>query len=218
MFLSTPAKIFHAAWLLSIVLAGCNLWRSNENSAVTFASEPKSEYPFSTREPDPFQAEIVIRTGENERRISIARSGNMRRMDFDPESDNHHAVLMTDKEYLLFFKRKVVEEHALATNATELYEPLTAPILNLRDYASFNEINRDGSVVEFSARLNDSANSEVLIFFDEAIGLPVKQEFYRIEGDERTLQYSVELRDFRREVDGAMFQIPSGFRRVGQGK
>jgi hypothetical protein len=218
MFLSTPAKIFSAICFLSLVFAGCSLWRSNENSAVTFASEPKSEFPFIAHEPEVFQAELVVRTGEIERRTLIARNGEMRRMDFDVGTDNRHAVLITDKEYLLYFKRMTFEERELSSNAAEQYEPLTAQMLNLRDYASFDEIGRDGSVVQFKARVNESRNSEVLIFFDESIGLPVREEFYSIEGDQRTLQYSVELRDFRRDVQPELFTVPPDFRRQARNK
>lgn len=212
MFLSTPAKIFHATCFLSIVFAGCGLWRGNENSQITFASQPKSEFPFSIREPEVFQAELVVRTGGTERRTFIARNGAMRRIDFDLGTDNHRAVLITDKEYLLFFQRMVFEEHEMSSNAASLYEPLTAQILNARDYASFEEMKRDGQVVEYRARINESANSEVRIFFDESIGLPVRQEFYSIEGDQRGLQYFVELRGFRAEAEPGLFVVPRNFR------
>jgi hypothetical protein len=212
MFLSNPVKIFHAACCLSIVFAGCSLWRSNENSAITFAS-PKSEYPFVAREPEVFQAELVVRTGETERRMFIARSGEKRRVDYDVGSDDQHGVIIGDKQYVVFFKRKVFEEHAMISNAAAVYEPLSAQVLSTRDYADFEEIDRNGSVVRFSARINDSSNAEAIIFFDEAIGLPVKQEFYSIAGEERKLQYSVGLEGFRTEADLELFTVPKTFRR-----
>jgi hypothetical protein len=214
MFLSNPVKIFHAVCCLSIVFAGCSLWRGNENSTVTFASPPKSDYPFVAREPEVFQAELVVQAGESERRMFIARSGEKRRIDYDLGSDDQHGVIISDKEYLLFFKRKVFEERSMTSNAAALYEPLSAQILSTRDYADFDEISRNGSLVQFRARINDSSNSEALIFFDEAVGLPVKQEFYSIEGEERKLQYSSELRNFSTTVDQATFQIPAGFKKV----
>ncbi|HUR96996.1 MAG TPA: hypothetical protein VMZ26_02895 [Pyrinomonadaceae bacterium] len=214
MFLSNPVKIFHAACCLSIVFAGCTLWRSNENSTTTYASQPKSEYPFLAREPEVFQAELVVRTGQTERRMFVARSGEKRRVDYDVGSDAQHGVIIADKEYLVFFKRKVFEEHAISSNVAALYEPLSAQVLSTRDYANFEELKRNGSVVQFTTRINDSSNSETVIFFDEAIGLPVKQEFYSIEGEERKLQYSSELRNFSTTVDPATFQIPVGFKKV----
>ena len=213
MFLSNPVKIFHAVCCLSILFAGCSLWRGNENSAVTFASQPKNEYPFIAREPEVFQAELVVRTGETERRMFIARNGEKRRIDYDVGSDNHHGVVISDKEYLLFYKRKVFEERPLSANVAALYEPLSAQVLTTRDYANFEEINRDRSVVEYSAQINESSNSESIIFFDEAIGLPIRQEFYSMEGDERKLQYSVALEGFRTEADLDLFIVPKNFRR-----
>ena len=214
MFLSNPVKIFHAVCCLSMVFAGCTLWRGNENSSVTFASQPKSEYPFVAREPEVFQAEMIVRTGETERRMFIARSGEKRRIDYDVGTDNQHGVIISDKEYLLFFKRKVFEERSMSSNAAGSFDPLSAQMLGTRDYASFDEVSRSGSIVQFSARINDSSNSEAIIFFDEAIGLPVKQEFYSIEGEEKKLQYSSELRDFSTTVDPATFQVPAGFKKM----
>jgi len=145
-----------------------------------------------------------------------ARNGEKRRIDYDVGTDNHRAVLITDKEYLLFFKRKVYAERLMSSDAASQYEPLTAHLLNTRDYADFEEIGREGSVIEFRARVGESAVSDVSIFFDEAIGLAVKEEFYSIEGDQRTLQYSFELRGFRAEAGPDLFMIPTSFRRESE--
>ena len=91
-------------------------------------------------------------------------------------------------------------------------------MLNARDYATFEEIDRSGSVLQFRARINESANSEVMIYIDEKIALPVKQEFYSIEGDRRVLQYSVELQNFRAEVDPGLFVIPKDLRRESRSR
>jgi hypothetical protein len=218
MFLSNPVKIFHAVCCLSILLAGCSLWRGNDNSAVTFASPPKNGYPFVAREPEVFQAEVVVRTGETERRMFIARNGEKRRIDYDVGTDNQHGVLISDKEYLLFYKRKVFEERAMSSNVAALYEPLSAQVLTTQGYADFEEVNRDRSVVKYSARVGDSSNAESFIFFDESIGLPVRQEFYSVDGPGRKLQYSVALENFRTEADPDLFIVPKIFRRQESGK
>ena len=212
MFLSTPVKICVATLCLSPIFAGCSLWRSNENTASFAASQPRNELPFSTREPDVFQTEIVVRTGEKERRIALARDGLKRRIDYDPGTDEHRAVLITDKEYLLYFKRKRYEERDL-TGSGASGDGLLSHLLHVRDFTEFEQMRRDGSVVQFRASINESNASEVIVFFDEAIGLPVKQEFYSVEGDKRTLRYSVELRDFKKEVEPGVFEIPAGFRK-----
>ena len=215
MFLSNPAKILNATFILSLFFAGCGLWRRDENPTTTLALPSRNEFPFATREPEIFQAEVVSRAGDSERRIAVARNGNRRRVDYDIGSENHRALLTTDKEYLVFFKRMSYTERPLSGESSTGDEP-ASHLLNVRDYTDFEELGREGSVVRFRARINESAASDVLIFFDETIGMPVKQEFYSINGEGRELKYSVELRNFKTEVDPAMFQIPPGFRRENQ--
>ena len=214
MFLSNPVKIFHASWLLPIILTGCSLWRSDPNPTATQASSPTSEFPFSMREPEVFQTEIVIRTGEDERHILVTRSSNQRRIDYDVGTDHQRAVLVTDKEYLLSFKRKEYTERPLTSDLSSVDSTLTGHLMTARDYSDFEEVGRDGPVIQYRARVNEGSASEVLIFFDQSVGLPVKQEFYSIEGEARTLQYSFELRGFKNEVDDSVFQIGKEFRKV----
>lgn len=217
MFLSNPAKIFCTAVCFSLVFAGCSLWRRAEDPGV--ATPPAaSELPFTTREPDVFQTEIVVRMGENERRMFIARSGEKRRIDYDVGTDTHRAVLITGGEYLLYFKRRAfVEITPKEQDASDEDGIATmSHLLHARDYTEFEEIGRDGSVVQFRARINESASSEVIVFFDERIGLPIRHEFYSMDGDKRGLQYSVELRGFRGEAEDGLFQIPENFRREGR--
>lgn len=214
MFLSTPVKILGVALFLPLVFAGCSFWRSDDNTAPFAAPKKREEFPFSTREPDIFQAMLVIRTGENERRIAIARDGEKRRIDYDVDTESHRAVIISDKEFALDFKQKQVRERDLS-GASPLRKEI-AGLLNTRDFTDWNEAGQQGSVREYRGRINESDASEVSVFFDESIGLPVRQEFYSVSGDERKLQYSVELRDFRREVDPDTFVVPTGFSRVSK--
>ena len=211
MFLSTPVKIFGAALLLPLIFAGCSFWRNADNTSLA-APAKKSAFPFSTHEPDTFQTDIVIRTGEAERHITIARDGEKRRIDYDVDTDAHRAVIVSDKEYAIDFKRKQIRERELSGSGTLRKE--VAGFLNVRDYVEFEEVAQQGSIHEYRGRINESDASQVSIFFDESIGLPVRQEFYSVNGDERKLQYSVELRDFRREVDPSVFVVPAGFKKV----
>jgi hypothetical protein len=214
MFLSNPVKIFHAAWLFTIVFAGCSLWRSDPNPRTTLASSQTSEFPFSLREPEIFQAEIIIRAGENERHILVARNINQRRIDYDVGTEHQRAVIVTDKEYLLTYKRKEYTERPLTSDLSSVDSTLTGQLMHARDYSDFEEVGREGSVIRYQGRVNEGSASEILIFYDQSIGLPVKQEFYSIEGVSRVLQYSFELRGFKTDVDDSVFQIGKEFRKV----
>jgi outer membrane lipoprotein-sorting protein len=213
MFLSTPVKIFHVILIFPLIFTGCGGSGGNENTAMRFGTPELKEFPFSSREPDVFQTEMVIVTGGIERRIFIARNGSKRRIDYDVGTDNQRAIITTDRQYILNFKRSVYTERELSSSLGDLYEPSVAHVLNLREYDEFREADRDGSIVQYQAKPNESEVSEATIYFDESIGMPVKIEFYGLENDERKLEYSVELRDFRNTVDDAVFNIPNGFKK-----
>jgi hypothetical protein len=211
MFLSTPVKIFYAAVLFSLILAGCSSSGVEQNSTSIPIPPRKSDLPFSTREPDVFQVDIVIKTGDRERLVSIAREGSKRRVTYDVGTDDQRTVVRTDKEYLLFAKRRAYVERELSSAAPQ--SELGSYLLITRPRAEFEEVGREGTVVQYKAVINESGASEVVIFYDEAIGMPVKQEFYSTRGDDRKLRYSVELRNFKTSVDVGAFEIPSGFHR-----
>ena len=118
----------------------------------------------------------------------VARSSNQRRIDYDVGTDHRRAVLITDKEYLLSFKRKEYTERPLISDLSSVDSTLTGHLMTGRDYSDFEEVGRDGPVIRYRARVNEGSASEILIFFDQSVGLPVKEEFYSIEGETRTLQ------------------------------
>ncbi len=218
MLLSTPSKIGCATVILSLFFVGCSLWDRGETPPSTPVPAPESNIPFATREPDVYRADVFIRAGDVERRITVARDGARSRIDYDVGTDDHRAILSTDRQYVLFFKRKTyAENQAGVGNSASASEPmLAAHLLNGRDYTEFDELDREGSVIRYRARVNGSDVSEILIWFDEGISMPVKQEFYSLDGGERILRYAVELRDFSPTVDPSVFELPADFRRATQ--
>lgn len=218
MFLSNPAKSFLASILL--LLAGCSFWQNNQNTSVPLISEPKNEFPFSAKEPENFQAEIVVTSGGTERKTFIARNGEKRRIDYNFGEETQHSVLQTNKEYVISNRKKIFAEF-LPRGGSSMNQPpqndLTAELLNRRDYANFEQLSLENNLMKYRVRINESDASEILIYVDEASGLPIKQEFFSVDAEQRTLQYSVELRNFKLETSDEFFVIPAGFRRVSVG-
>ena len=73
------------------------------------------------------------------------------------------------------------------------------------------KIGRDNSIIKYRVRIDDDDTSEIIVYFDEAIGMPVKQEFYSVNGEEKTLRYAMEIVNFRTQPDDAAFTVPAGF-------
>jgi hypothetical protein len=212
MFLSTPVKICVATLCLSPISPDA---ASGEATRIPRRSphlSPETSFLFRLASQTSSRPRSWFALARRSDGSLLARDGVKRRIDYDPGTDEHRAVLITDKEYLLYFKRKRYEERDL-TGSGASGDGLLSHLLHVRDFTEFEQMRRDGSVVQFRASINESNASEVIVFFDEAIGLPVKQEFYSVEGDKRTLRYSVELRDFKKEVEPGVFEIPAGFRK-----
>ncbi len=220
MFLSNPAKSFLACILLLFLVGGCGFLKTGENKPVPIVPETKSRIPFKTKEPETFQCEIDVTVGETVRSTLLARKGDLRRIDFDPGEKNQRTILQTDKEYLLSFDKKIYAEKATRTapiSADAQFSELTSELLNRGGRAEFEEIGREETVIKYKVSVEDNSN-EIIVYFDEAIGMVVRQEFFSGKGVDKTLQYLVAMTGFRTDVGDELFAIPAGFRKVSLGE
>ena len=109
--------------VLALTLAFFSACRSGQNNngeagaAKLFAAdELKSETPFSTKEPENFQAEIVVSTGGIERKTFVARSGERRRYDFNAGAKNQVSSISTDRNYLILPDKNIYAENTNAAS------------------------------------------------------------------------------------------------------
>lgn len=213
MVLSNPAKFFLVASLFLLICTSCRFWQNNENKPVPLVSDIKSDIPFSTIEPENFQAEIVITANGIERKLFVARKGELRRVDYDFGEQNQHSVLETNKRYLLSSRQKTYAE-VVTPSGTDMSDPLAEQLLNLREYAKFEDLGIENNTETYRVKVGDSDSAEIIIYVEQASGLPVKQEFFSTNGEERTLQYSFEMRRVKLETDAGFFRIPADYRIV----
>lgn len=227
MFLPKSVK-FSVVFMLLFGQA-CGIWQgaqsqnANSLSATSAAQESKFAVPFSTREPDVYQAEIVLTNysgaEKSERKIFTARNAAKLRCDYE----NGISFLQTDRNqsFLINGDRKIYAENqtnsgALNETGNELKDFLTVEWLNEKRGATFEKLGTTDDLTEFRLRLKDApnANSETLIFIDEKLKIPVRQEFYAANGEQKTLVFSTELRNLRLEADEKLFELPKGLRKV----
>ena len=213
MFLSNSTASFLAI-ILIMTSAGCGIPRSAEHSSAPTPEVPRNRFPFSTKEPENFQCQIVETAGGIVRRKRIAKKGAWRRVDFDFGDRSQRAVLQTDKEYLIDVSRAVYAERPVSPGGADQFADITHELLNLGQPSEFEEASRDGSVVRYTVRPADGTSSEIIVEYDESIGMPLKQQFYSIEDTQRVLRFTVEVSDFRNEPDAEIFSLPPGLRKV----
>lgn len=200
---------------------GCRFWQNiaNTNSSPGSGvfSEDKNDLPFSTREPDVYQARIVTTAGDSVRSVFVARNGPKRRSDLNYGEKNSVITIRAEKEYLMLPEKKLYAELALVQGESTLppeLESVTVGWLTARTPAEFESAGAENGIKKYRSRLSGSDSSEILLSVDDVNGLPVKQEFYRLSGDERNLVYTVELLDLRLEAGDELFAIPAGYRKV----
>lgn len=223
MFKSSAIKVFFIS--LATLTAACSWRNANENTpppASEIIGERQSAIPFETREPEIYQTEIAIKSGENERKIFTARNGGRRLTVFDKGEKGEFSRLenVGSSSLLSYPAQKVYAEDATGTNifTDDSGDFLTNEWLNQKTSASFEKLGAENNLTKFRVRFGDAENqiSEAMIYVDENLRLPVRQEFYSLRDNQRTLNFSVELKDFKSSADENLFQPPAGFRKIPQ--
>lgn len=212
MFLSNPAKSLLVGLLIILSTTGCGIFSTRGDIVTRVPDGPKSNIPFKTTEPENFQCEIVETAGNIVRRKRIAKKGTWRRVDFDYGEPAQRALLQTDKNYILDIGRGLYAEGQTGTGGQ--FSELTHELLNTGQRSEFEETARDGNMAVYTIRPANGGSSEIVVHYDESIGMPVKQEFFSLADGTRTLAFTVEIVNFKREPDADAFTIPSGFKKV----
>lgn len=225
MILSNRVKSFLLVLVLLTFCFGCRFWQNLSNTSTSPGTEhfpeDKSDLPFSTREPDVYQARIVVTTGSYEQVKFVAKNGAKRRCDYEA-GESTAVSLRTDKDYVLLPGKKIYAEEEEQAGGNYVppaaIESLTVESLTNRLGSKFEDLGTENGLRKFRAKLDESAGSEVLLFIDEASGLPMRQEYYSTSGEGRELVYSYEVRDLKLEAADDLFTIPKDYRKVSIGE
>jgi outer membrane lipoprotein-sorting protein len=215
MFSSKPLNLVLLVTL--IYCSSCSFWQNSANTNTSEnqinASETKNEVIFPTKEPESYQLEVVVKSDDEEQRTLVAKSG----MRFFSIS-NDIAALKIDatKSYLISFDKKIFAENlttaATSDNSVETLQSfLTTDRLNQKTDAKFENLGDANGLTKYRASFGES---ESLIYVDENFKLPMRQEFYSINGEERTLMYSSEIQNLKLQADESFFEVPKDFRKV----
>lgn len=219
MLLSDFVKIFLIFALL--ICSSCSIWQSaeNTNSPPHIIEQIKTGIPFENKEPDTFQTEIVVTNflnGEKtERRYFLARNGAQRLTVFNRGESSETSVLQAadGKTFFINNEKKSYREKQIQPerSGNELDEFLTTGWLNQKTDAVYENLGTEDNLTKYRVRLADSNVSEILIFVDESLKLPVKQEFYSMISEQKTLLYSVELKNFSLQTEDKLFELPKNY-------
>lgn len=172
--------------------------------------------PFPAREPEVFQAEIVITANDSVRVARIARSGAKRLTEIDAGLPSR-MLLFSNGRQMLFLPEvgncaDVPVGSAFSDDESTGF--LTTRWLSERADTEFEKLEtRDGLVV-YRARFGEDGLSEATLAVDEALGLVMKQEFVSVFDGIRQTTMTVEVRGFKPTADEALFELPADCRKI----
>lgn len=213
------SKSLKILFLFTLVCASsCKYWQpsSNSNSSTEPNNLPEvvSEIPFSTKEPEVFQAEIISKNEGEEEKTFIARSTGRF---FTRNGDLATLQIEPNKSFLINFAKKIYVENVgktstkSETSGETLNDFLTTEWLNQKTAANFENLGTENGLNKYRVVFEAS---ESLILVDENYKIPVRQEFYSVEGETKNLIYSIELQNLKLIADESLFEVPKDFRKV----
>lgn len=217
MFSSNSARIFFVFAFL--FCQACGFWRGQTDAPpAPFAAEDvKSAIPFSTKEPNVYQTEIVV-TANGVEDVTFRAQNETNRLtvyNFQTESETAVLELGGNETFLIALRRKIYALEEFGSDGAEAASDfLTAELLNHKKDARFETLGAENNLTRYLVSFDDARNSEIIVSVDERIGLPVKQEFYSTGGGRRILTYAVELKNFSLSADAKLFEIPKDYRKV----
>ncbi len=221
-------QIKHLATILSLIFftSSCRFWQTETNVSRSATNDFKNSAPFSTQEPQEFQTEILVSnyvSGEKkrERRYFVAKKGERLLVKFGvgTKSEFSYLTLSNDEIYIIRSQGKTIErrlpKRAALDEKDSWREFLTTKWLNEKHESAFEKVGVENGLTKHRVTFGEQKNSEAIVFVDEKIKLPTRQEFYSISDGKRVLVYSVELEEFKTDVNDSLFNLPEGFTQSG---
>jgi hypothetical protein len=213
--------------------------QSTRQKPVAEQTAPSSVPPFSTKEPQRYQATQVVTSSETiagiaaaptTKTVAIARDGEKRREEYQTETGESLVYLeKPDGRFVLMPAKKLYANLDLAARASDLGGPDDgAPesfesLLNETSGASRYEnlgpesLNGRGTtkyrVTAGDAAKGTAVTTVTLIWIDDELRMPIRSEMRSTEGD-RTTKVTMELRNFGPDVDPQLFVIPADYQKV----
>lgn len=219
---SNRSKIIFVVSLLIIMGGACRFWDNSDspNNSDSPIADVQTNVPFETKEPETFQAEIVVSNyigdKKTKRKYFVAKKEDKNLIIFDYESKRETVNLQTDRDTLYLINRKQKSFRKLTRgkareNQNELENFLTTKMLSEKIGAEFENLGVTNDLTKYRVTLAESKKTEIYIFIDEELKIPVKQEFYSIKDGKQILNYVIEVKDLKTDVNDNLFDLPTDY-------
>lgn len=212
MFLSNPCQSFLVFAVCLLFLQACGGSQPKENKDISLTGETGREFPFSTKEPEVYQGDLVTISGDVQDHYFVARKGDKWRYDVFRGAERSMSQIRADKLYGVDHQKKTYWEIPQQSPAASDARDMTRNFFRGHEYHDFDEIGREGTFIKYKVRDPGEAKGDVVITIDTASGVIVKHEF--MSQGKQTPDFVYEVRNLKIEVEDSIFDIPQGYKKV----
>jgi hypothetical protein len=220
-------------------------WRKSESQKAAIPSPPnttefRSVPPFSTKEPERYQATRLITSVEYTTasgqsplttisKTLIAREGDKRREEYESGSEKALVFLETPEVHLILSpaNKLYADLNAAESDAGSAVPPGASdfsperflnetPALARYENLGGERINeRQTTKYRVTSKENGDAGAAnvTLIWIDDVLGLPIRSETSST-GSEHPATLTMELRELKETVDSRIFELPKDYKKV----
>ena len=215
MFLSNRPTLLVITCIFALFLPSCGSGPANESNSLAKLGADKKEFPFSTTEPEVFQGNFFVSSGDNEKRWFVARKGDSWRLDIFDGGERSLTQLKTDKAYLIDHIRRTYCEPPRPSGRNEAVDPILSGFFRGKVYREFEDLGVHEGYRKYKVTQDGDSKEDIIISIDESSGMIVKQDFYEGTGEQARIAYSYEVRDLKLSVDDDVLGLPADYTLVG---
>ena len=232
MFSQKSVIFFVIIAVLTSFFASCSWWKKLTGSPTPtptpfVAQEIPTNIPFQTKEPENYEAEFIISafSGDEKtiKKTFTAKNGIKYFTTFNQGEKSAFSTFRneTGNFFLISDDKKVFTEEMQAANLQPENEEsvksfLMTEWLNGKTNAAFDNLETKNNITTFRVNLDSAQNTEILLYVDENLKMPIKQEFYSLSSGEKKLMFSAEIANFKSPANEKYFQLPAGYKKVSR--
>jgi len=192
-----------------MIMQGCSSCGAPESSVISPPAATPSKLPFQTKEPQIYQADLIVTTSSAEEKTFVARKNDKYRVDIFQNGEKTLSEIIAGSRSVLDHRQKTYYEEPQGSSPTDSVSPADN-FFRGTGFSTFEEIGVEGNIRRYRVR-QEGLRDNVTLTFDTSVNMIVAQEFTAEDGSV-TVKY--EMRDIRLEVADDVFQVPAGYRRV----
>lgn len=177
--------------------------------------EAVSNIPFLTKEPDRYQADIIVTAFEDgeaviERKYVVAKRGTELSITFEPGKESERRLIELADGRSIVFSEITGEytEQKRGPGGNEAARELVRGWLTVTPGTKYEKLSTENGISRYKVSPEGLEASETIVIYDENRKFPVGTEIYSLRDGKKELAFRYEVSNFRNEPDAGLFSIP----------